>query len=93
MNDEEDISSEIDALRDLCGLRTRDENSRHRFLESLESTLKAWINRARENGFQLFISDVLPWILRLSLRTPFTDIREGCSALLLTVKVMKLVRE
>lgn len=86
MNDEEDISSEIDSLRDFCGLRTRDENSRHRFLESLESTLKAWTNRARENGFQLFISDVLPCILRLSLRSPFSDIRESCAALLLTVK-------
>lgn len=93
MNDEEDISSEIDSLRDFCGLRTRDENSRHLFLESLESTLKAWTNRARENGFQLFISDVLPCILRLSLRSPFPDIRESCAALLLTVKVMKLVQE
>lgn len=93
MNDEEDISSEIDSLRDFCGLRTRDENSRHRFLESLESRLKAWTNRARENGFQSFISDVLRRILRLSLRSPFPDIRERCAALLPTVKVMKLVQE
>lgn len=89
MNDEEDISSEIDSLRDFSGLRTRDENSRHRFLESLESTLKAWTNRARENGF----SNVLPCILRLSLRSPFPDIRESLTALLPTVKVVKLVQE
>ena len=93
MSDEEDISSEIESFRDLCGLQTRDENSRHRFLESLGSTLKSWTNRAKENGFQSFISDILPCILRLSLRSPFSDIRESCSALLIAVKVMKCARE
>lgn len=86
MSDEEDISSEIESFRDLCGLQTRDENSRHRFLESLGSTLKSWTNRAKENGFQSFISDILPCILRLSLRSPFSDIRKSCSALLIAVK-------
>ena len=96
MSDEEDISSEIDSLRDLCGLQTRDENSRHQFLESLGKTLKAWTNRPRENiqnGFENFLSDILPCILRLSVRSPFSDIRESCSALLISVKVMKLGRD
>ena len=90
MNDEEDISSEIDSLRDLCGLQTRDVNSRHQFLESLGKTLKAWTNRRQENvdnGVENSLSDILPCILRLSFRSPFSDIRERCSELLLTVKV------
>lgn len=93
MNDEEDISSEIDSLRDLCGLQTRDENTRHQFLESLGKTLKAWTNRRRdnvENGFESFLSGLLPCILRLSLRSPFSDIRESCSGLLTAVKVIKI---
>ena len=90
MSDEEDLSSEIDSLRDLCGLQTRDENSRHQFLESLGSTLKALTNRRRENlenGVGNFLLDILPCILRLSLRSPFSDIRESCLELLLAVKV------
>lgn len=90
MNDEEDISSEIDSLRDLCGLQTRDVNSRHQFLESLGKTLKAWTNRGLENvqnGVENFLSDILPCILRLSFRSPFSDIRESCSDLLMAVKV------
>ena len=90
MNDEEDISSEIDSLRDLCGLQTRDVYSRHRFLESLGKTLKAWTNRRQENvqnGVENFLSDILPCILRLSFRSPFSDIRESCSDLLVAVKV------
>ena len=90
MNDEEDISSEIDSLRDLCGLQTRDVNSRHQFLESLGKTLKAWTNRRQENvqnGVENFLSDILPCILRLSFRSPFLDIRESCSDLLVAVKV------
>lgn len=89
MSDEEDLSSEIDSLRDLCGLQTRDENSRHQFLESLGSTLKALTNRRRENlenGVGNFLLDILPCILRLSLRSPFSDIRESCLELLLAVK-------
>lgn len=89
MNDEEDISSEIDSLRDLCGLQTRDVNSRHQFLESLGKTLKAWTNRREEsgqNGVENFLSDILPCILRLSFRSPFSDIRESCSDLLVAVK-------
>ncbi|XP_020627359.1 sestrin-1-like [Orbicella faveolata] len=89
MNDEEDISSEIDSLRDLCGLQTRDVNSRHQFLESLGKTLKAWTNRRQENvenGVENFLSDILPCILRLSFRSPFSDIRESCSDLLVAVK-------
>lgn len=89
MNDEEDISSEIDSLRDLCGLQTRDVNSRHQFLESLGKTLKAWTNRGLENvqnGVENFLSDILPCILRLSFRSPFSDIRESCSDLLMAVK-------
>lgn len=93
MNDEEDISSEIESLRDLCGLQTRDENSRHQFLESLGRTLKSWTNRRGENvenGVHSFLSDILPCILRLSLRSPFPDIRESCSELLVAVKVWNL---
>ena len=93
MNDEEDISSEIESLRDLCGLQTRDESSRHQFLESLGKTLKAWTTRRSENvenGFENFLSEILPCILRLSLRSPFSDIRESCSELLIAVKVLKL---
>ncbi|KAL9969198.1 hypothetical protein ACROYT_G021386 [Oculina patagonica] len=89
MNDEEDISSEIDSLRDLCGLQTRDVNSRHEFLETLGKAVKAWTNRRRENvenGVENFLSDILPCILRLSFRSPFSDIRERCSELLLAVK-------
>lgn len=89
MSDEEDISSEVDSLRDLCGLQTRDENSRHQFLESLARTVKAWTNRQRENvenGFENSISDILPCILRLSLRCPFSDIRQSCSDLLNAIK-------
>lgn len=89
MNDEEDISSEINSLRDLCGLQTRDVNSRHQFLESLGKTLKAWTNRGLENvqnGVENFLSDILPCILRLSFRSPFSDIRESCSDLLMAVK-------
>ena len=90
MSDEEDITSEVDSLRDLCGLQTRDENSRHQFLESLARTVKAWTNRQRENvenGFENSISDILPCILRLSLRCPFSDIRQSCSDLLNAIKV------
>lgn len=93
MNDEEDISSEIDTFRDLCGLQTRDVNSRSQFLESLGKTLKAWTNRRQgnvEHGVENFLSDILPCILRLSFRSPFLDIRESCSELLLAVKVWNM---
>lgn len=89
MNDEEDLSSEIDTIKDLCGLQTRDATERLEFLELLGKTLKAWTNRRQENvenGVEDFISNVLPCILRLSFRSPFSDIRERCRALLLAVK-------
>lgn len=89
MNDEEDLPSEIDTIRDLCGLQTRDVTSRLEFLELLGKTLKAWTNRHQENGengFENFSSSVLPCILRLSFRSPFSDIRERCTELLLAVK-------
>lgn len=94
MNDEEDLPSEIDTIRDLCGLQTRDVTSRLEFLELLGKTLKAWTNRHQENGengFENFSSSVLPCILRLSFRSPFSDIRERCTELLLAVKVRPFV--
>ena len=93
MNDEEDLPSEIDTIRDLCGLQTRDVTSRLEFLELLGKTLKAWTNRHQENGengFENFSSSVLPCILRLSFRSPFSDIRERCTELLLAVKVRNM---
>lgn len=95
MNDEEDLSSEIDTIKDLCGLQTRDATERLEFLELLGKTLKAWTNRRQENvenGVEDFISNVLPCILRLSFRSPFSDIRERCRALLLAVKVRNIIR-
>lgn len=93
MNDEEDLPSEIDTIRDLCGLQTRDVTSRLEFLELLGKTLKAWTNRHQENGengFENFSSSVLPCILRLAFRSPFSDIRERCTELLLAVKVRNM---
>lgn len=86
MSDDEDITGDIEALKDFCGLRTRDWHSRGQFLETLGRTIKAWKQR-EENGYDKLLEGVLPGILRLSTRCPFLDVRDKCSEILTNIKV------
>ena len=86
MSDDEDISEDVESLRDFCGVRTRDAFSREQFLDTLGRTLNEWADR-EENGYSKLIADVLPGIVRLSKRCPFSDVREKCSQILNDLKV------
>lgn len=86
MSDDEDISEDIKSLRDFCGLRTRDNCIRGQFLDTLGRTLEAWRDN-EENGYNKLIAEILPGILRLSERCPFSDVREKCSSILKNLKV------
>lgn len=87
MSDDEEVLSEVDALRDFCSLRTRDSNNRLQFLDSVVGIVKEWTSQNQTNGIQKRLEESLPCILRLSKRCPFPDVREKCSEVLKIVKV------
>ena len=84
---EDEMEEEEEAEGDLTlfyfeSLFRRDTNERATFLNNFSKSIKKWIARPDEPAAQRLLQAHLPTALRLSINSPFEDIRDAMKRLL-----------
>ena len=88
LNYEEDESNEQEeTLLYFGGLFSREESVRQKFMDNFSRSIKTWVSKAEDISAQSMLQAHLPTALRLSISTPYKDIRERFIELLREVQV------
>ena len=85
--EEDDMEEEEEAEGDLTlfyfeSLFRRDANERATFLNNFNKSVKKWIARPDDLAAQRLLQAHLPTALRLSVNSPFEDVREAMKRLM-----------
>ena len=91
---EDEMEEEEEAEGDLTlfyfeSLFRRDANERATFLNNFNKSVKKWIARPDELTAQRLLQAHLPTVLRLSVNSPFEDIRDAMKRLLDELEVLE----
>lgn len=88
-DDDEEVENEEEdeTLYFFGGLFRRDANERVIFLENLSKCAKTWVTKSDDFCAKGLLKAHLPTVLRLSINSPYKEIREQLSKLLVELKV------
>lgn len=78
---EEEIDEVDDTLHFFGGLFRRDENERTTFFENLTKATKCWLSKPDDLSAVNLLKAHLPTAVRLSINSPFRDVRENAATL------------
>ena len=81
MEEEEEVEGDL-TLFYFESLFRRDANERDTFMKNFSKSVKKWITRPDELAAQRMLQAHLPTALRLSVNSPFEDVRDGMRQLL-----------
>lgn len=87
-DDEQEGEEEQDeTLHYFGGLFRRDANERETFLENFAKAAKSWATKQDDLCSNALVRAHLPTVLRLSINSPYREIRESLSKLLKELEV------
>lgn len=82
-----DFDTEEETLRYFGGLLCRDDGERAQFVENFGRAVKSWMSKTDDIIAQRLLEVHLPTALRLSLNSPYKDVRTKMKKLLEEVQV------
>ena len=85
--DETDFDFHDEAPSFFYGLKQRDKDKRAQALEQIRKTVEIWGQHKDEETAKKLLTVQLPTILRLSVESPFEDVRTAFTKMVATLKV------
>jgi len=85
--EETDFDSHDEAPSFFYGLKQRDKDKRAQALEQIRKTVEIWCQHRDEETANKLLTVQLPTMLRLSVESPFEDVRTAFTKMFATLKV------